>query len=91
MALGEHFGQAKTGSLVRHLAFWVLQDCYVAENMRTYPTCQLAMAKHCRPRVLHDSLQLPLRGGWMIGEDYIAGLPTAEAWLDMVQNNVDLL
>jgi hypothetical protein len=29
--LGGHFGRAKTGSLVRRLAFWVGQDVDVAE------------------------------------------------------------
>ncbi len=32
--LGGHFGRAKTGSLVRRLAFWVGQDVDVAEYVR---------------------------------------------------------
>ena len=38
--LGGHFGRAKTGSLVRHLAFWVGQDVDVAEYVRSCQTCQ---------------------------------------------------
>ena len=38
--LGGHFGRAKTGSLVRRLAFWVGQDRDVVEYVRTCQTCR---------------------------------------------------
>jgi hypothetical protein len=36
--LGGHFGHAKTGSLVRHLAFWVRQDVDITEYVRSCQT-----------------------------------------------------
>jgi hypothetical protein len=50
--LGGHFGRAKTGSLVRRLAFWVGQDVDVAEYVRTCQTCQRTKAEHGGPRGL---------------------------------------
>jgi len=44
--LGGHFGRAKTGSLVRRLAFWVGQDVDVAEYVRSCQTCQRTKAEH---------------------------------------------
>jgi hypothetical protein len=38
--LGGHFDRAKTGSLVRRLAFWVSQDGDVAEYVPSCQTCQ---------------------------------------------------
>ena len=73
--LGGHFGRAKTGSLVRRLAFWVGQDLDVAEYVRTCQTCQRTKAEHGGPRGLLHPLPLPSRRGGMIGVDWIAGLP----------------
>ena len=39
-------GRTKTGSLVRHLAFWVEQDVDVAEYVRTCQTFQRTKAAH---------------------------------------------
>ena len=89
--LGGHFGRAKTGSLVRRLAFWVGQDRQVAEYFRSCQTCQRMKADHGGPRGLLHPLPLPSRRGGMIGVDWIAGLPTTEAGFDMIQNHVDLL
>ena len=89
--LGGHFGRAKTGSLVRRLAFWVGQDVDVAEYVRSCQTCQRTKAEHGGPRGLLHPLPLPSRRGGMIGVDWIAGLPTTEAGFDMIQNHVDLL
>ena len=89
--LGGHFGRAKTGSLVRRLAFWVGQDVDVAEYVRTCQTCQRMKAEHGGPRGLLHPLPLPSRRGGMIGVDWIAGLPTTEGGFDMIQNHVDLL
>jgi hypothetical protein len=89
--LGGHFGRAKTGSLVRRLAFWVGQDVDVAEYVRSCQTCQRTKAEHCGPRGLLHPLPLPSRRGGMIGVDWIAGLPTTAAGFDMIQNHVDLL
>jgi hypothetical protein len=89
--LGGHFGRAKTGSLVRRLAFWVGQDIDVAEYVRSCQTCQRTKAEHCGPRGLLHPLPLPSRRGGMIGVDWIAGLPTTAAGFDMIQNHVDLL
>ena len=89
--LGGHFGRAKTGSLVRSLAFWVGQDGGVAEYVRSCQKCQHTKAEHCGPRGLLHPLQLPSRRGWMIGVDWIAGLTTTAAGFDMIQNHVDLL
>ena len=89
--LGGHFGRAKTGSLVRRLAFWVGQDVDVAEYVRTCQTCQRTKAEHGGPRGLLHPLPLPSRRGGMIGVDWIAGLQTTEGWFDMIQNHVDLL
>ena len=50
--LGGHFGRAKTGSLVRRLAFWVGQDVDVAEYVRLCQTCQRTKAEHGGPRGL---------------------------------------
>ncbi len=47
--LGGHLGRAKTGSLVRRLAFWVGQDVDVAEYVRSCQTCQRTNVKHCGP------------------------------------------
>ena len=90
--LGGHFGRAKTGSLVRRLAFWVGQDGDVAEYIRSCQTCpsQRTKAEHCGPRGLLHPLLLPSRRGEMIGVDWIAGLPTTAAGFDMIQNH-DLL
>ncbi len=76
--LGGHFGRAKTGLLVRRLAFWVGQDRDVIEYVRTFQTCQRMNLKagHGGPRGLLHPLPLPSRRGWMIGVDWIAGLPT---------------
>jgi hypothetical protein len=57
--LGGHFGRAKTGSLVRRLAFWVGQDVEVAEYVRSCQTCQRTKAEHCGPRGLLHPLPLP--------------------------------
>jgi hypothetical protein len=76
--LGGHFGLAKTGLLVRCLAFWVDQDIDVAEHVRSCQTCQRTKAEHCCPRGLLHPLPLPSRRGRMIGVDRIAGLPTTE-------------
>ena len=89
--LGGHFGRAKTGSLVRRLAFWVGQDLDVAEYVRSCQTCQRMKADHGGPRGLLHPLPLPSRRGGMIGVDWIAGLPTTEGGFDMIQNHVDLL
>ena len=89
--LGGHFGRAKTGSLVRRLAFWVGQDVDVAEYVRSCQTCQRTKAEHVGPRGLLHPLPLPSRRGGMIGVDWIAGLPTTAAGFDMIQNHVDLL
>ena len=89
--LGGHFGRAKTGSLVRRLAFWVGQDVDVAEYVRTCQTCQRTKAEHGGPRGLLHPLPLPSRRGGMIGVDWIAGLPTTEGGFDMIQTHVDLL
>jgi hypothetical protein len=80
-----------TGSLVRHLAFWVGQDGDVAEYVRSCQTCQRTKAEHGGPRGLLHPLALPSRHGGMIGVDWIAGLPTTAAGFDMIQNHVDLL
>ena len=89
--LGGHFGRAKTGSLVRRLAFWVGQDLDVAEYVRSCQTCQRMKAEHGGPRGLLHPLPLPSRRGGMIGVDWIAGLPTTEGGFDMIQNHVDLM
>ena len=89
--LGGHFGRAKTGSLVRRLAFWVGQDLDVAEYVRSCQTCQRVKAEHGGPRGLLHPLPLPSRRGGMIGVDWIAGLPTTAGGFDMIQNHVDLL
>ena len=89
--LGGHFGRAKTGSLVRRLAFWVGQDVDVAEYVRSCQTCQRVKAEHGGPRGLLHPLPLPSRRGGMIGVDWIAGLPTTADGFDMIQNHVDLL
>ena len=89
--LGGHFGRAKTGSLVRRLAFWVGQDVDVAEYVRSCQTCQRTKAEHGGPRGLLHPLPLPSRRGGMIGVDWIAGLPTTATGFDMIQNHVDLL
>ncbi len=89
--IGGHFGRAKTGSLVRRLAFWVGQDLDVAEYVRTCKTCQRVKADHGGPRGLLHPLPLPSRQGGMIGVDWITGLPTTEGGFDMIQNHVDLL
>ena len=89
--LGGHFGRAKTGSLVRRLAFWIGQDRDVAEYVRTCETCQRTKAEHGGPRGLLHPLPLPSRRGGMLGVDWIAGLPTTAAGFDMIQNHVDLL
>jgi hypothetical protein len=89
--LGGHFGRAKTGSLVRRLAFWVGQDVDVAEYVRSCQTCQRTKAEHGGPRGLLHPLPLPSRRGGMIGVDWIAGLPTTAGGFDMIQNHVDLL
>ena len=91
--LGGHFGLAKTGSLVRLLAFWVGQDRDVAEHVRTCQTCQRTKTEHSGPRclrVLHP-LPLPTLHGGMIGVDWIAGMPATAGWFDMIQNHVDLM
>jgi hypothetical protein len=44
--LGGHFDWAKTGSLVRRLAFGVGQDREIAEYLRTCQTCQRTKAEH---------------------------------------------
>jgi hypothetical protein len=88
--LGGHFGRAKTGSLIRPLAFWVGQDLDVAEYVRTCQTCQRTKVEHGCPRGLHP-LPLPSRQGRMIGVDWIAGLPTTAGGFDMIQNHVNLL
>ncbi len=82
--LGGHFCRAKTGSLVLRLAFWVGQDVDVAEYVRTCQTCQRTKAEHGRPRSLLHPLPLPSRLGWMIGVDWIAGLPTTEGGFKMI-------
>ena len=51
--LGGHFGRAKTGSLMRRLAFWVSQDCY-AEYVRcasrsSAPRRRTARVGYCIP------------------------------------------
>jgi hypothetical protein len=74
--LGGHFGRAKTGSLVRRLAFWVGQDLNVAEYVRSCQTCQGVKAEHGGPRRLLHPLPLPSRRGGMIGVDWIARLPS---------------
>ena len=89
--LGGHFGRAKTGSLVRRLAFWVGQDLHVAEYVRSCQTCQRMKAEHGGPRGLLHPLPLPSRRGGMIGVDWIAGLPTTAGGFDMIQNHVDLM
>ncbi len=89
--LGGHFSRAKTGSLVRRLAFWVGQDRNVVEYVRTCQTYQRMKAEHGGTRVLLHPLPLPSRRGGMIGADWIAGLPTAAGGFDMIQNHVDLL
>ena len=89
--LGGHFGRAKTGSLVRRLAFWIGQGRDVAEYVRTCETCQRTKAEHGGPRGLLHPLPLPSRRGGMLGIDWIAGLPTTAAGFDMIQNHVDLL
>ena len=89
--LGGHFGRAKTGSLVRRLAFWVGQDVDVAEYVRSCQTCQRTKAEHGGPRGLIHPLPLPTRRGGMLGVDWIAGLPMTVAGFDMIQNHVDLL
>ena len=68
--LGGHFGRAKTGSLVRRLAFWVGHDFDVAEYVRSCQTCQRTKAEHCGPRGLIHPLPLPSRRGGRIGVDY---------------------
>jgi hypothetical protein len=80
--LGGHFGRAKTGSLVRRLAFWVGKSGRrrnVAEYVRSCQTCQRTKAEHGGPRGLLHPLPLPSRRGGMIGVDWIAGLPTTAA------------
>ena len=91
--LGGHFGRAKTGSLVRRLAFWVGQDVDVAEYVRSCQTCQRTKVEpeHGGPRGLLRPRPLPSRRGGMIGVDWIAGLPTTAAGFDMNQNHVGLL
>jgi hypothetical protein len=76
--LGGHFGRAKTGSLVRRLAFWVEEDVDVAEYVCTCQTCKQTKAEHGGPRGLLHPLPLPSRRVRMIGVDWIAGLPTTE-------------
>ena len=62
--LGGHFGRARTGSLVRRLAFWVRQDVDVAEYFRSSQTCQRVKADHGGPRGhLHPLLLPSWRGG----------------------------
>ena len=88
---GHFVGRAKTGSLVRRLAFWVGQDVNVTEYVRSCQTCQHTMAEHGGLRgLLHPLPPPPLRGG-TIGVDWIAGLPTTTAGFDMIQNHVELL
>ncbi len=89
--IGGHFGRAKTGSLVRRLAFWVGQDVDFAEYVRTCQTCQRTKAEHGGPRGLIHPLPLPSRRGGMIGVDWISGLPTTEGGFDMIQTHIDLL
>ncbi len=81
--LGGHFGRAKTGSLVRP-ALWVGQDVDVADHVRSCQTFQRTKAEHCCPRGLRHPLPLPSRRGGMIGVDWIAGLSTTEAGLDII-------
>ena len=94
--IGGHrdFGRAKTGSLIRGLAFWVGQDVDVAEYVRSCQTCQRSertKADHGGPRGLLHPLPLPSLRGGTIGLDWIAGLPTTAAEFDMIQNHVELL
>ena len=42
--LGGHFGRAKTGLLVRRLAFWVGQDRGVAEYVHSRQSCHRTKA-----------------------------------------------
>ncbi len=81
MMVGGHFGRAKSGSLVRRLAFWAGQDLDVVECVRACQTCQ---------RLLHP-LPLPSRRGEMVGVDWISGLPTTAGGFYMTQNHADLL
>ena len=64
-SLGGHFGRAKTGSLVRRLAFWVDPDVNVADYVRSCQTFQRTKAKHGGPlsRGLLHPLMLPSRRG----------------------------
>jgi hypothetical protein len=73
--LGGHFGRAKTGSLVRRLAFWIGQDRDVAEYVRTCETCQRTKAEHGGPRGLLHPLPLPSRRGGMLGATGSLGSP----------------
>ena len=82
--LGGPFGRAKTGSLVRRLAFWAGLHCDVAGYMRSCQTCQRAKAEHGSPCGLLHPLPLPSRSCGMIGVDWIAGLPTTAAGFNMI-------
>jgi hypothetical protein len=91
-----HFGRAKTGLLVRRLAFWVGQDVEVAEYVRScqtvnVPTYQGGALRPTGASPPGDPLSLASLRGGMIGLDWIAGLPTTAAGFDMIQNHVDLL
>jgi hypothetical protein len=79
--------RAKTGSLVRCLAFWVGQEVEVAEYVRTCQTCQRTKEEHGGPRGLIHPLPLPSLCGGTIGVDW---LQTTAVGFDMVQNHVDL-
>ena len=83
--LGGHFARAKTGSLVRSLAFWVGLDFDVAEYVRH--ARHITKAEHGGPRGLLRPLPLPSRRGGMIGVDRIAGLPTTAAAFDMMSTS----
>ncbi len=89
--LGGHFGRAKTGSLVRRLAFWVGQDLDIAEYVRSCQTCHRMKAEHGGPRGLLHPIPLTSRRGGMNAVDWIAGMPTTAGGFDMIQNHVDLL
>ena len=55
---GGRFGRAKTGSLIRRLAFWVGQDGDIAEYVRSCQAYQRTKAEHLRaktPRKLPSS------------------------------------
>ena len=59
--LGRHFGRAKTGSLVRRLAFWVGQDVDVAEYVRSCQTCKRTKAEHGAVTAAHVGSSIPCR------------------------------